>query len=349
MKSSMFSHYITQLLFYIQCFAFAIVCVLSLNTVSGDTSSDVSCDGDSGDGICQYEGYLYEETCGDRNTTSCIIYTELETRQITIRCSHQTERTCKVIGSRYTFWIQGETGPERRDRIVRTVDSHVVQQVELLSEACKLVDGEDNPAGIYGRTFCAEINGSEELEIAGAIEGLTTPVYGDHLEDLAHKDLEVWLVRQGFYPHEDRKKLERVAGVFIANENTQRRRIRKGSIYIDIDNIENFFKEEGEIIWDLETVETDIHERLHLADWIDNGEVDWASADHNDFDEGEKDDRIYRQAGELIEEIGNSGVEWSRTCPDPYQVLWKLPGWGLEMTDPNYCRIGEVREVLRRR
>lgn len=47
--------------------------------------------------------------------------------------------------------------------------------------------------------------------------------------------------------------------------------------------------------------------------------------------------------------MGPSGVEWSRTCPDPDRILWKLLGWELEMTDPNYCRIGEVREVLRRR
>ncbi len=34
---------------------------------------------------------------------------------------------------------------------------------------------------------------------------------------------------------------------------------------------------------------------------------------------------------------------------NPCRILWKLPGWELEMTDPNYCRIGEVRPVLRRR
>lgn len=107
MKSSMFSHYITQLLFFFQCFAFAIVCVLNLNTVIGDTSSDVSCDGDSGNGVCQWEGYWWEETCGDSEKLTCVTYIDMETRQVTVYCSFNSERTCKIIGTRYTFWIQG--------------------------------------------------------------------------------------------------------------------------------------------------------------------------------------------------------------------------------------------------
>ncbi len=297
------------------------------STVFGSTSSDVSCDGDSGDGVCQYEGMLYEEVCGSTTTTRCIIYRDLETNRIYQECSIETGDWCKLIGTRYTFWVQGETGKERRDRIVHTVDSFVADMVEFMTIFCNAVDGEGYPINPYPDHFCREL--------AEAYEGLTTRL-GDQLNDLGSRPLYLFLPSKGYSVTLD------TVGVMLPVHRLPGLK-RKGDIYIDIKNIERLRPGFAVSVWDEMAVETDAHERVHLADWIDNGRDDWW--DPNNHRRG---DRIYRQGEEIANLIGISGVEWSRTCPDPYQVRWMLPSWGLEMPDPNFCRIGEIRKILRR-
>ena len=113
---------------------------------------------------------------------------------------------------------------------------------------------------------------------------------------------------------------------------------RRGNIYLDIGNLERLTKNEE---WGEQTVEVIAHERVHLADWMDNGIDDWIGNPHG------PGDAVYELGEDLRDRIGPSGVEWSRTCPEPEGYLWKLPGWGHDFTDTNYCRIGEIRKALR--
>ena len=75
------------------------------------------------------------------------------------------------------------------NRIIQTVDDHVVQGVERLKVQCALEDGEGNPIDLDEeetamQRFCRRLN--------RAYEGLTTPPNGDYLRELENRDLVLW-------------------------------------------------------------------------------------------------------------------------------------------------------------
>ena len=226
------------------------------------------------------------------------------------------------------LWIQGESGLERMNRIIQTVDDHVVQGVKRLKELCELEDGEGNPVDLHKKetafqTLCRRLN--------RAYEGLTTPPNGDHLRELENRYLVLWGQQNNLDLSAD------TVGVMYKIKNLWGGK-RRGNIYLDIANIERLADEQ---LWDEETVETIAHERIHLADWMDDGFDNWSGNPHG------PGDAIYDQGKNLRNSLLRSGVEWSRICPEREGYLWKLPGWGHDFTDPNYCRIGEIRKALR--
>ncbi|MXZ55450.1 MAG: hypothetical protein F4227_08830 [Gammaproteobacteria bacterium] len=82
-----------------------------------------------------------------------------------------------------------------------------------------------------------------------------------------------------------------------------------------------------------------------MADWIDNGVFDWGGPDSTEHSKGV--DRVNTQSKFIAKELSFAPVDWSIGCHPPYEPLFWLPGWGHEMTDPIYCRIGEVIQALR--
>lgn len=245
-----------------------------ISTVFGSTSSDVSCDDDDARiGVCQVQFTLYRLHCEQGVTIECSwgsIF-DPETRGQICRTIYVDR--CWDTSVRVTAWVQGETDEERKDRIVRDVDDFVAFGVrDLKYQKCDMKDKEGNPIHLISVKDC------EELE--EAYKGLTTLVGDGHLHDRSNARLNRNLVLNG-------REMFKAVGATLGR--FQEYRYKKGEYWTAVRELEEspFQKYEK----DRKIIEVAVHERIHLADWIDNETFDWSDrATH-----GQGTDRVYRQ------------------------------------------------------
>lgn len=319
----MFVNFHVRVFISFRCCIAATICWFGINTAVGDTSSDVSCeDGDARTAVCQVQFTLYRQRCIDGVAIECSwgrIFDPESHEQIcrTIYTTH-----CWTSSIRVTAWVQAETEEERKARIIHQADDFVVTGVTLLKYSCRLKDKEGNPLDWrFNRTECTEL---EE-----AYSGLVAAVGGSNLLSMKNDILNQNMTVGGNMFFSARPTLGDISYY-------SRRRVDIRIDVIEHDLNPYIFIKSKKI------VETIAHERIHLGDHMfNNGNRQWTSADHNDPN-GPKDDRVYRQGRWVARQLGASLVDWARGCYPPYQPRFWIAGWGHEMTDPAYCRLGEV-------
>lgn len=327
--------------FCFQCCAVAVVCWLGVNTAFGDTSSGVTCRNiDDRIGVCQVQFLLYTQSCTQGVSVECSWGNIFDPEQRGLICRTIFQDRCWDVSTRVTAWVRGETNEERKDRIVRHVDDFVAFGVrDLKYFQCDMRDKEGNPVGIMDANDCQQLEDAYPGLIAypGRIE---YPADELNLTSIGHKFLNTGRYRSstgtwaGF-------SVPATLGSFYPGG------ARTGSTRIDVREIQfnwNLYLYSVVVNKDSQIVDTTAHERIHLADRMDNGVLDWGGA--NEIEHNKQMDRVHKQGERIAELLGNtSRVDWSRGCHPPYEPLFWLEGWGHDMADgnhPNYCRIGEV-------
>lgn len=312
-----------------QCCAVVVACVLGVNTTLG---ASIECeDDDERTGVCQVEFTLYREDCRSRIEIQCSWDGNIfDPEGHGLMCRTIFHVQCTARSARVTAWVDAETEEERKQRLVDTVDNHVMFGVrDAKYMHCDLKDKEGNPVN-------DELNLEQCEQLDEAYLGLIELV-GDSLRKIR--------------PAEDNELNYRVKirGKWVGfSSKAKTGRIeyynyREGLIIIDVRELEH--NKQLPVHRDRAFVSTHVHERIHLADQMLHGpKRKWSSEDHNDPN-GAKDDRVYEQTAWLYPLLGTPSLDWSRGCHPPYKLRGFLAGWGHDMSISNddfFCRLGEV-------
>ena len=118
---------------------------------------------------------------------------------------------------------------------------------------------------------------------------------------------------------------------------------RAGKIIINIESIEASWRRPSSRGLREETTRKVIaHERVHLADWLDNGQWDWMDLPYWFHKYGRTDD-TYKWGWFIGEQAGPFPLHWERACNDDHRVEYYLAGWGHhnEVRD-GFCIVKQV-------
>ena len=286
-------------LFYV----IAVVCFLSFTPASGD---EVMCEKDDEDtGVCLYEGWFFlVETLPSADQISCS-WGELNDKPAFLcKYIHNPASTLSIEWIPYTFMVLAETEEVRLNRIAVAVDKHIVTIVKRWKEECDKFLAGGLPIIGATKTFTVDdCNNIIKVYNAGFTEPLSYADDSRLLEFKAVDEPDGGYLGRFYWPH--------------YNENGR----RAGKIRINIGLLETYENRDYRIR------RTVAHERIHLADWIDNGVMQWFAPgkSHELFDL----DKTHRWAKFIGEQAGPFPLHWERACSnDDHRVEYFLAGWG---------------------
>lgn len=320
----MFNNFHHWRLFGTGC-AVTVGCFLSFNITSGDLK-DLLCKDDEEKGLCLYEGWFYtiDEVPETTAELSCQWVEVAGEPEFVCTLKGYTFSSLYVNYHRYTYMVHAETRAQRHARIVAAADNHIVQTVTSWQKECEsflkggpVVEGYGplEPNGYYEFTVddCEDI-----IEVYN--DGLfAEPANGSRLTSYKVVDL----------PDAD------YYGRFFRDPPEDNQWV--GRIHINFGKIEEV-PLEGNENRNLVTNGTVAHERVHLSDWLPDGDLDWILSEQ--LHKYTRTDKTYRWGEFIGEKAGPLTLYWGRMCLDN-QISYYLEGWGHYNELPaGYCLVG---------
>ena len=246
---------------------------------------------DTDTGVCLYEGwYIWVETLPSADQISCSWGELNDEPAFLCKYIHNPASMLSIEWIPYTFMVLAETDEYRMNRIALAADKHVVETVTRWKYECERFIWREGPfVRAYDKNTSSYSYKFDQDECEMIIEvydaGFTEPVNGSKLT--------------GFHVVDD---LDRSHGWFTSNSDGT------GEITINIGRIEEEYSSAPKR--DEVTRVVVAHERIHLADWLDDGDWDWIlSWEHHHSPYGIYDETYER--GEFIgEKAGPSSRYW---------------------------------------
>ena len=301
-------------------------------TPANSSVDDLMCEkNDKKTGLCIVEGYFLRIKTVWSNTDdiecSWVWQHDWERgwlpRWFCCDVTYTTSQRKKATWYRYTFLVEAETEEVRRQRIADAVDDHIVTTVKRWNAECDSwekggppVIGYDFFEGTYPFTE-DDCNNIEMLYDGGFTEPYSLLDDSRLLEFKAVDWPDSSRLGEFEWPH--------------YNEDDH----RAGKIRINIGKLEayEYRNTPGKEIWeyrDYRIKRTVAHERVHLADWLDNGLMQWfvPGEMHELFDL----DQTHQFAKFIGERAAPFYPYWERVCLKNKMRRY-IAGWGLDVDE----------------